>query len=48
MRLARVDGELAAGYTPAVDVFVDCHRLVVAIQQMERACIEARLKVQTC
>ena len=43
MRLTRVD-KLAVGYTPAVDVFVDCHRLVVAIQQTERACIEASLK----
>ena len=28
MRLARVDGQLAAGYTPVFDLFVDCHCLV--------------------
>ena len=28
MRLARVDGQLAAGYMPVFDLFVDCHCLV--------------------
>ena len=28
MRLACVDGQLAAGYTPVFDWFVDCHCLV--------------------
>ena len=30
---------------PAVDVFVDCHSLVDAIQQIEPACTEKRLKL---
>ena len=41
MRLTRVD-KLAVGYTPAVDVFVDCHRLVHAIKEMEPACTEKK------